>query len=104
MPLFVKKLWNQGSLVPKIVPKEVEEELKEMSIEETFLKAEAKAKEKVEKMSMKEGLTSTDAANINTGWEAAIGQVNKNLNNLKDSLVMKDGKFLFKEIDDKKAL
>ena len=53
-------------------------------------------------MSIEEGLKSTDVAKIKAARGIAKGQVTKNVNYLRDQLVIEEGKFVFEEIDDNK--
>ena len=53
-------------------------------------------------MSLEEGIKSTDVATIKAARGIAKGQVTKNVNYLRDQLVIEEGKFVFEEIDDNK--
>ena len=51
-------------------------------------------------MSIEEGLKSTDVAKIKAARGTAKGQVTTNTTELRNALVVKDGKFLVNEIDE----
>ena len=51
-------------------------------------------------MSIEEGLESTDVVKINAAREEAKDQVSKYIQSLQSNLVVKDGKYLFDEINE----
>ena len=51
-------------------------------------------------MSIEEGLKSTDVAKIKAARGTAKGQVTTNTTELRNALVVKDGKYLVNEIDE----
>ena len=53
-------------------------------------------------MSHKVRIKSTDVDKIKAGWGIAKGQVTRNLTNIRNSLEIEEGKFVFKEIYDNK--
>ena len=55
-------------------------------------------------MSIKEALGSTEPAKIRAGCGAAKGQVTKNLNKLREGLLVENDKFLHNKINEKVVL